>query len=113
MRQPIIDPDKVNAWTASMRDAFSGGPGDIGMWLLVGITVAVLALVLLAAWQANRRIPDPLDDLQHLIDAKPGPKSLAVPHSVVDVHVGRGARTNHPRDDLARAARRRADFTAR
>ena len=77
MQQPVIDPEKVNAWTASMRSAFSGGPGDIVSWIAVGITVAVLFVVVLAAWRAGRRrAPDPMDDLQFLIDAKPGPKGL-------------------------------------
>ena len=77
MQQPIIDPDKVNAWTSSMRAAFGGGPGDIGTWLAVGFTVVVLFVVVLAAWRAGRRRgSDPMDDLQFLIDAKPGPKSL-------------------------------------
>ena len=76
MQQPIIDPDKVNAWTESMRGAFSGGPGDIGTWLALGITVAVLFVVVFTAWRSSRHTADPNDDLQFLIDAKPGPKAL-------------------------------------
>ena len=36
-----------------------------------------------------------------------------VPHSVDNVHAGHGARTQHLRDELARAGRRRASFTTR
>jgi hypothetical protein len=69
MRQPIIDPDKVNAWTASMRDAFSGGNTDIGMWVVIGLTALVLVAVI---WSASRRPgPDAMEDLDNLIKAKP------------------------------------------
>jgi hypothetical protein len=76
MQQPIIDPDKVNAWTESMRGAFSGGPGGLGTWLFVGITVAVLFIIVFTAWRSSRHMPDPNQDLPFLIDAKPGPKAL-------------------------------------
>jgi hypothetical protein len=52
MRQPIIDPDKVNAWTASVRDAFA--VNDVANWLVVGITVALLVLVVVSARLASK-----------------------------------------------------------
>jgi hypothetical protein len=55
MRQPIIDPDKVNAWTASVRDAFA--VNDVANWLVVGITVALLVLVVVSAWLASKHAP--------------------------------------------------------
>ena len=53
MRQPIIDPAKVDAWTASMRGAFAGSAA--GMWLIVGLAVVCLATVIGAAWWDSRR----------------------------------------------------------
>lgn len=55
MRQPIIDPAKVDAWTASMRDSFSGS--DVGNWLIIGLTTTVLLVLIVAAWRSNRRSP--------------------------------------------------------
>jgi hypothetical protein len=52
MQQPIIDPDKANAWTESMRQAFGGT--ELGMWLVVGFALAFIGFVFLTAWQANR-----------------------------------------------------------
>jgi len=52
MQQPIIDPNKVNAWTASMRQAF--GPSSIDTWLVIGFSVAILLVVAYAAWSAGR-----------------------------------------------------------
>jgi len=72
MRQPTIDPEKVNAWTASMRDAFSGGNTDIGMWVVIGLTALVLVAVIWSAWSASRHpAPDAMEDLDNLIKAKP------------------------------------------
>ena len=53
MQQPIIDPDKVNAWTASMRAAFGGG-GDVGTWVTIGIVTVALAAVIWSAWWSSR-----------------------------------------------------------
>ena len=52
MKQPIIDPEKVNAWTASMRDAFAGAPVSPAVW--VGVGVALGALVILFATRGLR-----------------------------------------------------------
>lgn len=51
MRQPIIDPDKVNAWSESMRGSFGGS--DLGTWLIVGFTVAFLVFVAFSAWHGS------------------------------------------------------------
>jgi len=72
MRQPTIDPEKVNAWTASMRDAFSGGNTGIGMWVAIGLTALVLVAVIWSAWSASRHAgPDAMEDLDNLIKARP------------------------------------------
>ncbi|HLG71738.1 MAG TPA: hypothetical protein VK009_15065 [Chloroflexota bacterium] len=52
MQQPIIDLEKVNAWTESMRHAFGGN--DIGTWLVIAFTVAFVGFVAFTAWQVNR-----------------------------------------------------------
>ena len=53
MQQPIIDPDKVDAWTASMRAAFGGG-SDIGTWVTLGIIAVVLVAIIGSAWWGSR-----------------------------------------------------------
>lgn len=52
MEQPIIDPDKVSAWTASVRGVFAYD--NLGTWLVVGLTLSFLAAMILAAWYENR-----------------------------------------------------------
>jgi len=42
------------------------------MWLVIGITVAMLLVVVLAAWRMSREAkPDGMKDLDRLINAKP------------------------------------------
>jgi len=55
MQQPIIDLEKVDAWTASMRASFAGS--DLGTWLVIGITAAVLLAVVFAAWRTSKEAP--------------------------------------------------------
>src|SRR5689334_2327337 len=99
MRQPIIDPDKVNSWTESMRQAF--GPSDLGLWLVIGFSLAFLLLVVLTAWSVDR-------------EAKGrAPTPATAPLLVHYSQVGRGARTQPRRNEQARAQRRRASFTHR
>jgi hypothetical protein len=47
MRQPLIDPVKVDAWAASVRGVFAYD--QIGTWIVVGFALAFLALVIVAA----------------------------------------------------------------
>ena len=75
MRQPIIDPEKVDSWTQSMRAAFSSGPGTLGMWIALAVVLIALTIVVAAAWRSSRPQPDPMLDLQRLVEAKPGPKA--------------------------------------
>ena len=71
MPQPIIDPDKVDAWTASMRDAFAGG-GSLGTWLTLTILGAAFLAVVWSAWSSSRhQRPDAMADLDHLVKAHP------------------------------------------
>ncbi len=53
MKQPIIDPDKVAAWTASMRGSFA--EDALGLWLVVCLTLAFLVVVVLVAWSGSRK----------------------------------------------------------
>jgi hypothetical protein len=77
MSQPIIDPDKVNAWTESMRASFGGGSDSLSLWIVAGLTlVALLGVLIVAVRTARAPGPDPTQDLQHLIDAKPGAKAI-------------------------------------
>lgn len=70
MRQPVIDPEKVNAWTESMRSSFAGT--DLGTWLIVGMTVGALLLVIVTAWLSRREgKPAIMQDLDNLIKVKP------------------------------------------
>lgn len=71
MPQPIIDPEKVDAWTASMREAFAGG-GSIGTWLTLAIAGAAFVAVVWSAWSSSRHAPpDAMADLDHLVKAQP------------------------------------------
>jgi hypothetical protein len=54
MQRPIIDPDKVNAWTASMRDAFGGSGSDLGTWIAIAIITIALAAIVWSAWWGSR-----------------------------------------------------------
>jgi hypothetical protein len=45
--------------------------------------------------------------------AGPSLPYVDAPHRIEDSHAGHGLRTNHLREDLARAARRRQSFRAR
>ena len=50
MPQSLIDPDKMNAWLASMIPAFGGGGNDIATWMTIGVTVVLLVMMVLAGW---------------------------------------------------------------
>ncbi len=53
MAQPIIDPDKVSAWAASVRGVFGGS--TMSTLLVVGITLLFLGVVIGAAILENRQ----------------------------------------------------------
>ena len=52
MRQPIIDPDKVSAWTESMRGMFANN--TVGTLLVLGFTLAFLTFVIYNAWVVSK-----------------------------------------------------------
>ncbi|MHB8617983.1 MAG: hypothetical protein ACYDAG_00170 [Chloroflexota bacterium] len=56
MKQIFIDSDKVNAWTASMREAFGGG-SNTGTWVTIGIITMMLLLVIWSVWPSRRHTP--------------------------------------------------------
>ena len=53
MKQPIIDPNKVNDWLQSMQGVFAANA--LGTWLVVGFTLAFLAFVAVMAWDVERK----------------------------------------------------------
>jgi hypothetical protein len=77
MEQPVIDPDKVDAWTASMRGAFSGNADGLTTWLAIGAILATLILLGFALWRARTSRPqDPLAGLRRLAAPTPQPKPV-------------------------------------